>query len=251
MNEEQDNVEMPDGQAAHAELSDEARAELESAAADIRARLDEIEADRDAVLAGVDELNERFGDDVVRQAVGDVATGGLGARATALEAELAEAKAETLRRVADLENFRRRAAQNEQQARTRGQSEAVKSLLGVLDHFDLTLGHVDPEQSSAQQVLDGVQMIRAEMVRVLGTLGVEVINPQAGEAFDPNKHAAIVQQPTDEYEPGAVLNVARAGYAMDGQMIRPAEVVVAAEPAADSAHETPQPGPSENIDSQD
>lgn len=215
-------------------ISQERRAELEARIGEVRDQLGELASERDAVLAGLEDVRAELGDEAADAVLAEA--GFADDRAgESLRAKLAAAEEERLRLLADMQNVRRRAAQNEQAARQQGARDAVQSLLGVLDHFDLTLGHVDPEQATAQSVLEGVQMIRAEMVRVLGTLGVEVINPHTGEAFDPTRHTAIMQQPAPEAEPNTVLHVARAGYAISGQIIRPAEVVVAAPPQVDES----------------
>lgn len=212
-----------------AELSDEERAALEERADGMREQLMELAGERDAVLSGLDDIREGLGEDGVRRALEGTGFADDGALDD-LSARLAAADEEKLRVLAELQNFRRRAAQSEQQARQQGQRSAVQQLLGVLDHFDLTLTQIDPEQATAASVLEGVKLIQAETVRILAGMGVAVIKPETGEAFEPGRHTAIMQQPTTDTEPGNVLHLARAGYAIAEQVIRPAEVVVAAEP---------------------
>ncbi len=59
--------------------------------------------------------------------------------------------------------------------------------------------------------------------------GVEEVDPE-GEPFDPALHEAMTMQPSDEVEPGSVMTVFQKGYALNGRLLRPARVVVAAEP---------------------
>lgn len=209
------------------EISEERRAELEARGEEIKGQLAELAQERDAVLAGLEEIETELGAEAAAAIAGDSGFD-TGTHAAQLESQIEAANEERLRLLADMQNQQRRAAQNERTAEQQGQKAAVQKLLGVLDHFDLTLGHVDPEQASAKQVLDGVEVIRKEMVSVLNTMGVEVIRPGAGEAFDPHLHQAIAQQPSEEQEPNTILHIARAGYTIEGKVIRPAEVVVVA-----------------------
>ena len=62
--------------------------------------------------------------------------------------------------------------------------------------------------------------------------GIEELDP-LGEPFDPNFHEAMTVQPSDDLEPGSVLTVFQKGYALNGRLLRPARVVVVAEPPQD------------------
>jgi molecular chaperone GrpE len=127
---------------------------------------------------------------------------------------------------ADYQNFQRRAANNEREARTSATVGVVQNVLPVLDHFDLALEQ-DPETATADQIMGGVSMIRDELQRVLGTFGVSKIEPEPGDEFDPSKHEAMLQQPTDEVEPGRVVKTLGAGYMLGDRVIRPAKVIIA------------------------
>jgi molecular chaperone GrpE len=130
---------------------------------------------------------------------------------------------------ADYQNFQRRAANNEREARTSATVGVVQNVLPVLDHFDLALEQ-DPETATADQIMGGVSMIRDELQRVLGTFGVSKIEPEPGDEFDPSKHEAMLQQPTDEVEPGRVVKTLSAGYMLGDRVIRPAKVIIAKGP---------------------
>ncbi|MEM1167173.1 MAG: nucleotide exchange factor GrpE [Planctomycetota bacterium] len=231
MSDSESNIDINDAPetSGAAELSDEERGVLEERIASTREQLLELASERDAVLSGLDDIRQGLGEAGVRRALEGTGFADGGALDD-LTAKLAAGEEEKLRVLAELQNFRRRAAQSEQQARQQGQRSAVQQLLGVLDHFDLTLTQIDPEQATAASVLEGVKLIRDETVRILGGMGVAVIKPKTGEAFEPGRHTAIMQQPTSDAEPGQVVHLARAGYAIGEQIIRPAEVVVAAEP---------------------
>ena len=68
--------------------------------------------------------------------------------------------------------------------------------------------------------------MRDEIVAALARVGIESFSPQ-GESFDPNEHEAMAQQPSEEAESGTVLEVYQQGFRINGQILRPARVVVA------------------------
>ncbi len=158
----------------------------------------------------------------------------LTSRAAELEQQFADAQSKYLRSLADFQNFQRRAMLNEQEAKSQGKATVVQSLLGVLDNFDLAL-NVDTTKASAEQVLKGVQVIREELLRVLQSHGVGIINPAKGDEFDPNFHQAVVQQDAEDVAGGQVVSTLQPGYTLSTtppggskqeRVIRPAMVAV-------------------------
>lgn len=155
-------------------------------------------------------------------------------RAAELEQQLADAQNRYLHSLADYQNYQRRALLNEQEAKLQGRGQVVQGLLGVLDNFDLAL-NVDPEKTSAAQVINGVKIIKDEILRVLQSHGVGLISPARGDEFDPNIHQAVVQQQDDDVDGGRVVATLQPGYtlrtSLPGQpvqdrVIRPAMVAV-------------------------
>ena len=124
---------------------------------------------------------------------------------------------------ADFENYRKRMARENAAAVDRGVGKLAKELLPALDHLDLALkaaeGHED--------VIKGFALVRDEIVRALDRVGIQPFTPK-GEVFDPNEHEAMVQQPSEDAESGTVIEVYQQGYRINGQVLRPARVVVAA-----------------------
>ena len=123
---------------------------------------------------------------------------------------------------ADFENYRKRMARENAAAIDRGVGKLAKELLPALDHLDHALvvaeGHED--------VVKGFALVRDEIVKALGRVGIQPFSPQ-GEIFDPNEHEAMVQQPSEDAESGTVIEVYQQGYRINGQVLRPARVVVA------------------------
>lgn len=146
--------------------------------------------------------------------------------ATALRRERDELNARMLRLAADYQNFQRRAQQNVTSAEEQQAMSLARSLVPVLDHFDRAL-EIDPEKSKLADLLQGVQMVRDELLRALGRFGVQRLTPEPGEAFDPERHEALMRQPHDEIESGHVIMQLEPGYLLNDKTVRPAKVAVA------------------------
>jgi molecular chaperone GrpE len=124
---------------------------------------------------------------------------------------------------ADFENYRKRMARENAAATDRGMAKLAKELLPALDHLELALkaaeGHED--------VVKGFAMVAGEIKAALGRVGIQPFSPK-GETFDPNEHEAMAQTPVEGAESGTVVEVYQSGYRINGAVLRPARVVVAA-----------------------
>ena len=105
----------------------------------------------------------------------------------------------------------------------RGVGKLAKELLPALDHLD----HALQAAEGHEDVVKGFALVRDEIVKALGRVGIQPFSPK-GEMFDPNEHEAMVQQPSEDAESGTVIEVYQQGYRINGQVLRPARVVVAA-----------------------
>ena len=123
---------------------------------------------------------------------------------------------------ADFENFRKRVARQEAEAEMRARGELARSLVPVLDNLERALAAANPEED---HLAEGVRLVYEELAAVLRRAGVESYEP-AGEQFDPDWHEAMLTRPGDE---GQVLEVLEKGYRLNGQVLRPARVVVGKE----------------------
>ncbi len=146
----------------------------------------------------------------------------------ALEEKLAEAEENTLRVRADYQNYQRRAIVNEREAREWGAAAVLESMVTVLDHFDVALSQ-NPEKASAASILDGVELIKSEMLRAMKDHGVQAIAPVPGDELNPGRHEAIGHQAKDGIKPGRISIVMQSGYAIGDRVLRPAKVFVAPE----------------------
>jgi molecular chaperone GrpE len=147
--------------------------------------------------------------------------------AAAAEAKAAEYLALAQRTQADFENYRKRAAREAQQASDRGLAKLAKELLPALDHLELALRHVDEAGGDAAEVARGFRLVHEEIVNALKRVGIQPFSP-VGERFDPTEHEAMAQQPREGAESGTVIEVYQQGYRLNGAVLRPARVVVAA-----------------------
>jgi molecular chaperone GrpE len=124
---------------------------------------------------------------------------------------------------ADFENYRKRVAREAASAQERGVAKLAKELLPALDNLDRALDSAD----QGDPLLEGVRLVRAELSAALARVGIESFDP-AGEPFDPTQHEAIHQLPVEGAESGTVVEVYQPGYRLNGAVLRPARVVVAA-----------------------
>jgi len=120
---------------------------------------------------------------------------------------------------ADFENYRKRVARDAAAAEGRGLARLAKELLPAIDNLSRAL---EAETLDAE----GLSLVRSEFASALERVGIEEFSPE-GERFDPNLHEARAQQPVEGAEPGTVVEVFQRGYRIDGNVLRPARVVVA------------------------
>jgi molecular chaperone GrpE len=125
---------------------------------------------------------------------------------------------------ADFENYRKRVARDAAQAEVRGIARLAKELLPGLDNLERALA---AQEGQNGQLAEGVKLVQAELIAALARVGLEAYSPH-GERFDPELHEAMAQQPAEGVESGTIIEVYQPGYRLDGNVIRPARVVVAA-----------------------
>lgn len=154
------------------------------------------------------------------------------------DAALAELKAladknwdKYLRAAAELENVRKRATRDVENAHRFALERFCTELLAVRDSLEAGLAARD--KADAQSLLEGKEATLKLLQAIMERFGVVELDPE-GEPFDPEEHEAMTMQPSADVEPGSVLTVFQKGYALNGRLLRPARVVVASEPASGS-----------------
>lgn len=139
------------------------------------------------------------------------------------EKKLADAKDALLRTAAEYDNFRKRSAREHDAAFDNGVSFAVSTLLPVLDTLELAA----QAETADEGYKKGVLMTLDKCREAFGKMGVAEIEAQ-GLAFDPELHAAVLQQPASEAQPsGTVTQVLQKGYKLHDKVVRHASVAVA------------------------
>jgi molecular chaperone GrpE len=132
-----------------------------------------------------------------------------------------------LRAVADAENIRRRTQKDVEAAHRYGIDKLAQELLPVRDSLELAVENAD--RADAASLAAGQEATLKLLAKAFEKLGISEINP-LGEPFDPNKHEAMLAQPSDTAEPNSVLKVVQRGFEMNGRLLRPARVIVAKAP---------------------
>lgn len=135
---------------------------------------------------------------------------------------------------ADFENYRKRAQRDAAEAEKRGRGKLAGALLPSVDNLERAMlaAGIDPrrdqsasEEVSGQEALArGVELVHAELQNTLARAGVEPFDP-LGEKFDPSTCEAISTRP-DDGAAGTVVETLERGYRLDGDVLRPARVIV-------------------------
>lgn len=151
------------------------------------------------------------------------------------QAEVASLKDQLLRQMAETENVRRRLEREKQDAGAYAMTGFARDILAVADNLRRALEAV-PEAARADQtfanIITGVEMTEREVFNIFNKYGIEQVEA-LGQKLDPNKHQAMLEVPTNDAEPGTVVQVLQTGFVIKDRLLRPALVAVAK--AADAA----------------
>jgi molecular chaperone GrpE len=152
-----------------------------------------------------------------------------------LEAALAEVnqwKDLAYRNAAELDNFRKRAAREAQEARAYANADLLRSLIPIMDNFEMGIEAARAE-SEKSMIFMGMSMVQRQMADFLRDMGVTEIEA-LGKAFDPNLHDAVSQEVREDIAEGTVLRVTRRGFRLKDRLLRAASVIVSAAPAPEA-----------------
>lgn len=147
----------------------------------------------------------------------------------AVIAERDEWKDRALRVAAEMENLKRRSEAQQNDARAFAIQRFARDLLGVADNLERALMAAPKDsEGAAAGLVTGLEMTQKALLQAFESNGLKRVAPQAGDAFDPHFHQAMMEQPSDTVPGGAVLQTMQAGFELFGRTVRPAMVVVAA-----------------------
>ena len=133
-----------------------------------------------------------------------------------------------LRSRAEIENLRRRTEQDVEKAHKFALEKFSKDILNTIDNLERALATpANKEDEGVKALFDGVELTLKELVSTVGRFGVEAVGV-VGETFNPDLHQAISMQPAEGFETNQISVVLQKGYTLNGRVIRPAMVMVAA-----------------------
>jgi molecular chaperone GrpE len=136
-------------------------------------------------------------------------------------------KDEKLRVLAELDNIRKRAQRDVEQAHRYALEKFAAELLPVKDSLDL--GVENAGKADAAALAEGQAATQRLLAKAMEKAGIVDLNP-VGEPFDANLHEAMAAQPSETAEPNSVLAVIQRGYTINGRLLRAARVIVARAP---------------------
>jgi molecular chaperone GrpE len=141
--------------------------------------------------------------------------------------ELARLEDRLKRAVADLDNYRKRAAREVDRRVDESRERLIAEWLEVVDSVDRAMRLEGPDQPAQA----GLRAVLEQMEAILARHGISRFG-RPGDPFDPGKHDAVAVRPSEDVDGPTVVDVARSGYAIGDRVLRPAQVVVAARPEA-------------------
>jgi molecular chaperone GrpE len=144
------------------------------------------------------------------------------------EEELQQEHERLLRVSAEYENYKKRMAREKATIVRLGNESLLKELLPILDNLERSLTHAAQAQDQGA-IIEGIEMIRRELLRKLEIFGLKPICAQ-GEEFDPTMHEAISQIASADHPENSIIAEVQKGYFMHDRLLRPSRVVVATSP---------------------
>ncbi len=168
----------------------------------------------DAAGPTPDDPDAREGSDPTGPSLDDVAR---------LEAERDEYLDLAQRVQAEFENYRKRAARDQERLVAHAHERLVRELLPILDDLERALDAAERHEEA--QLVEGVKLVEKSLRSALAKEGLAEIETDG--AFDPHVHEALLTQPGEGAEAGSVLEVVQRGYRLGDRVVRPARVVVA------------------------
>ena len=139
-----------------------------------------------------------------------------------LKLEVGEYNEKFLRAVADFENFRKRIDRDREQQSLRLRGEIISNFLEVIDTVDKAVKVNYPDLESS---LEGISGIHKLISAFMDSFQIERFNPR-GEQFDFRVHEALTTVEREDVEPETIVEVIQSGYTLEGELLRPAKVVV-------------------------
>ena len=153
----------------------------------------------------------------------------------AAQSTVAEQKDSVVRAKAEVDNVRRRSAQEVEKARKFALEKFAGEMLTVVDNLERGLATIDAEAEEQKATYEGVNLTLQGLLSGLDKFGVKSVDPQ-DQPFNPELHQAMSMQEVEGVAPNTVIAVMQKGYELNGRLIRPAMVMVSkAAPSVDTS----------------
>lgn len=150
-----------------------------------------------------------------------------------LMAERDKYKDRLMRALADAENARKRSDKDRREAENYGGSKLARDMLSVYDNMKRALeAATDEQRTLSGPLLEGIELTMRELLSVFKKHGIEQINPENGDKFDPKFHQAMFEAPVPGTKAGEIIQVAAEGFMLHDRLLRPAQVGVSSMPAS-------------------
>jgi len=152
----------------------------------------------------------------------------------AAQSTVADQKDSVIRAKAEVDNIRRRSAQEVEKARKFALDKFASELLPVVDNLERAIASIDKEDEHQKALAEGVELTLQSMQSALEKFGIKAVDPQ-DQPFNPELHQAMSMQEVDGVAPNTVIAVMQKGYELNGRLVRPAMVMVSkSAPAVDT-----------------
>jgi molecular chaperone GrpE len=151
------------------------------------------------------------------------------------QSTVSDQKDSVVRAKAEVDNIRRRAAQDVEKARKFALEKFAGEMLTTVDNLERALQSIDKDDESKKGVIEGIELTLQGLIASLDKFGVKAVDPQ-DQPFNPEFHQAMSMQEVPGVAPNTVIAVMQKGYELNGRLIRPAMVMVSkAAPAVDTS----------------
>lgn len=152
----------------------------------------------------------------------------------AAQATVLDQKDAVVRAKAEVDNIRRRSAQDVDKAHKFALEKFAAELLPVVDNLERAIAAVDKEDEAQKAMLEGVELTLSSFLSTLEKFDVKAVDPQ-DQPFNPELHQAMAMQEVEGVAPNTVIAVMQKGYELNGRLIRPAMVMVSKAASVDTS----------------
>lgn len=153
---------------------------------------------------------------------------------SAAQTTVADQKDSVIRAKAEVDNVRRRSAQDVEKARKFALEKFAGEMLVSVDNLERALQNVDKDDENTKSIVEGIELTLQGLISSLEKFGVKAVDPQ-DQPFNPELHQAMSMQEVEGVAPNTVIAVMQKGYELNGRLIRPAMVMVSkAAPSVDT-----------------